>query len=431
MEPRLGSDLGNVRVHTDANAAEMAHDLKAKAFTHGNDIYFAQGKSPQKDELTAHELTHVVQQQQTSNGTPGLISRAPEDDKKQQSYWFQNKPPEKPVKAEGGIEITPKNQVVLDPRVPTIQTPMGALKVQFAGMSNDFQNGTPKPQFAAAEKAILAAISGAAAELTGLPDIKNAESMKAAQDQRRKDETARARLKEAVHTLSGRTLNIFIATDLTVGEKMSQAPLSLRTEQIFVRGEDIGDPQKLEAGIRVPLIALTGGTKGVAPGPGGKFEEAKVTALTDVQAQEALLHEMVHVMLINQGSAAVQLAKQIASIVKGPSDVKSLAEDVLFRYLRAQEEIFVYSAIGEVFTEFKANKEHYDLFVAAVEAFLASVGAKTAFFKSVKVNVREKIGPKQKEGVTWSFDYKLPKSLNAEATQLGVLKQLQQFDIGS
>src|SRR4028119_2114621 len=40
----------------------MNKDLHAQAFTHGSDIYYGSGKSAAKDDLTAHELTHVVQQ---------------------------------------------------------------------------------------------------------------------------------------------------------------------------------------------------------------------------------------------------------------------------------------------------------------------------------------------------------------------------------
>jgi hypothetical protein len=40
----------------------MNRELGAQAFAHGNDVYFGAGKSPGNNELTAHELTHVVQQ---------------------------------------------------------------------------------------------------------------------------------------------------------------------------------------------------------------------------------------------------------------------------------------------------------------------------------------------------------------------------------
>jgi hypothetical protein len=72
MEPRFGADFSQVRVHTDSNAVQMNQALGAQAFTHGSDIYYAAGKSPGISDLTAHELTHVVQQ------TGNQIHRHPE-----------------------------------------------------------------------------------------------------------------------------------------------------------------------------------------------------------------------------------------------------------------------------------------------------------------------------------------------------------------
>lgn len=67
MEPRFGVDFSQVRVHTGTDAAQMSQDLNAQAFTVGRDIYFGNGKyNPQTgggQQLLAHELTHVVQQQ--------------------------------------------------------------------------------------------------------------------------------------------------------------------------------------------------------------------------------------------------------------------------------------------------------------------------------------------------------------------------------
>ncbi|MBD1832606.1 DUF4157 domain-containing protein [Cyanobacteria bacterium FACHB-472] len=62
MEPRFGADFSAVRVHTGGEAVQMNRELGAQAFAHGSDIYFGAGKSPGNNELTAHELTHVVQQ---------------------------------------------------------------------------------------------------------------------------------------------------------------------------------------------------------------------------------------------------------------------------------------------------------------------------------------------------------------------------------
>jgi peptidoglycan hydrolase-like protein with peptidoglycan-binding domain len=62
MEPRFGADFSGVRVHTGGDAVQMNRELGAQAFTHGSDVYYGAGKIPEKDNLTAHELTHVVQQ---------------------------------------------------------------------------------------------------------------------------------------------------------------------------------------------------------------------------------------------------------------------------------------------------------------------------------------------------------------------------------
>ncbi|MFZ2171011.1 MAG: DUF4157 domain-containing protein [Methylococcaceae bacterium] len=62
MEPRFGVDFSHVRVYTGNDAIQMNRDVGAQAFTHGSDIYFGAGSSPNNLELTAHELTHVVQQ---------------------------------------------------------------------------------------------------------------------------------------------------------------------------------------------------------------------------------------------------------------------------------------------------------------------------------------------------------------------------------
>ena len=471
FEPRFGYDFGSVRVHADAKAAASARDLGALAYTVGSHLVFADAYNPSSiagRKLLAHELTHYMQQSRPTGQAAPV--RAPIADAKaatesnrdaqrpggrartevtmsapigiarkgdpaaHRSYWFQNRPPEKPRTTSEGIEITPRGQVFVDPSTVSLRSPsLGTIKVRFAGLDTDFRNGRPTAQFAAAEKAILKAISGAMDDMGSLPAIENAPSMKAARAQRRQDETVRARLKESVRTLDGKTLNIFIATDLSVAEKMSMAPLSLRTEQIFVRADDIGDAKKLEAGIRIPLIALTGGEKGLTATPGGSLKATNVTALSDEQAKEAVLHEMVHVMLINKGISAAQVWQAAKTgIVTGPDEVKRLAEDVLFRYLRAQEEIFVYTAIAGMYTGFAANKAHYVDFTTLVEAWLHDVGGKLATPTARNIDVKEKIGGgKKKQPVTWSIAYKIPRPMHLDAAQIEVLKVLQKFDIGS
>ncbi|QHS63699.1 eCIS core domain-containing protein [Chitinophaga agri] len=66
MGTAIGADFSNVRIHTGEKAAELNRELGAQAFTHGNDVYFNNGRydtdSAAGKHLLAHELTHVVQQ---------------------------------------------------------------------------------------------------------------------------------------------------------------------------------------------------------------------------------------------------------------------------------------------------------------------------------------------------------------------------------
>jgi hypothetical protein len=68
MEARFGYDFSDVRIHRDAQAAESAQSVNARAFTVGSHVVFDSGRyAPESLEgrrLLAHELTHVVQQAQ-------------------------------------------------------------------------------------------------------------------------------------------------------------------------------------------------------------------------------------------------------------------------------------------------------------------------------------------------------------------------------
>jgi Domain of unknown function (DUF4157) len=68
MEPVLGKRFDNVRVHHDAEAAQISKQVNANALTYGKDIFFDTGKFDPKSregkKLLAHELTHVLQQEE-------------------------------------------------------------------------------------------------------------------------------------------------------------------------------------------------------------------------------------------------------------------------------------------------------------------------------------------------------------------------------
>jgi hypothetical protein len=70
MENRFGADFSGVRLHSGSQAAQLNREVKAQAFTLGQDIYLGEGKADlgatAGKRLLAHELTHVVQQTQMS-----------------------------------------------------------------------------------------------------------------------------------------------------------------------------------------------------------------------------------------------------------------------------------------------------------------------------------------------------------------------------
>lgn len=71
MESRFGHDFTDVRVHTGGEAAEAARAVDALAYTVGRDIVFGRNQydpsSSDGRRLIAHELTHVLQQQQSGS----------------------------------------------------------------------------------------------------------------------------------------------------------------------------------------------------------------------------------------------------------------------------------------------------------------------------------------------------------------------------
>jgi hypothetical protein len=80
FEPRLGRDLGSVRIHTGDAAAESARSVDARAYTLGRDIVFGSGEYAPHSEsgrhLLAHELAHVAQGERRNIGNE-VIHRQP------------------------------------------------------------------------------------------------------------------------------------------------------------------------------------------------------------------------------------------------------------------------------------------------------------------------------------------------------------------
>jgi Domain of unknown function (DUF4157) len=122
MESRFGSDFSGVRIHTGGDSVDMNRGLRAQAFTHGNHIYYGDGKAPGKNDLTAHELTHVVQQTgivQRQQNLAGVIQR--DDIEEAQSYT----PPSANMSTPEGNEV-----YVAPPQASSTVTAAGDTKPQ-------------------------------------------------------------------------------------------------------------------------------------------------------------------------------------------------------------------------------------------------------------------------------------------------------------
>ena len=78
LQPLMGADLGQVRIHTDAAADRAAAALGAEAFTVGRHVGFASGRyAPETDpglRLLAHEIAHT--RQTRADGVPSEVAAA-------------------------------------------------------------------------------------------------------------------------------------------------------------------------------------------------------------------------------------------------------------------------------------------------------------------------------------------------------------------
>jgi hypothetical protein len=105
MEQFSGTDLSRVKVHTDQKADQLSRAIQARAFTTGQDIFFAKGEykpsSREGQKLIFHEGRHVAQQ----NGA--AVQRSPNSDKKVTSIGniLQRNPNDKKREREESPEI--------------------------------------------------------------------------------------------------------------------------------------------------------------------------------------------------------------------------------------------------------------------------------------------------------------------------------------
>ena len=142
MERGFGRDFSQVRLHTDGTAAEMSSSISAKAFTHGNDIYFGRGQySPSTTEgqqLVAHELTHVAQGNGKVAREEDLSELTPEERQKRISSIASTQVNEISYSSSLFSPYVPENQSL----VGQLMTPMTQVNGNVA--SGDLSHLTPE-----------------------------------------------------------------------------------------------------------------------------------------------------------------------------------------------------------------------------------------------------------------------------------------------
>lgn len=116
MEPRFGHDFSQVRIHTDAKAAESTQWVNALAYTIGKDVVFGAGqytpRTMRGKKLLAHELTHVVQQNQSRH-----LQRHSDPDNfiPGDNYYFNNQGQARMAALARATELGPGHTITHDP----------------------------------------------------------------------------------------------------------------------------------------------------------------------------------------------------------------------------------------------------------------------------------------------------------------------------
>ncbi len=263
--------------------------------------------------------------------------------------------------------------------------------VRFAYPSLDL--GTNKIK--QAKESILTEVANAMASLTGL-------SPTSSRAERREELTTHAKLGEAWREFGAKSpLNVYIATDPRT--EMETGQVAAVTTRVFVRLQDIGDSAKLQAAIRIPLIMLRGGVLPTAGGP------RDIPAAGPQELQGILLHEALHVMLINKSidADAVWNAARASLAIRGSPYLMSKAEELMRKFLIAQEEVFAYTneaSLRPLTDEERKDKASYESFIKNVGMFLDRRKI-PIHVKSNRIRVAELIEGKR---VDWQIIYQVP-----------------------
>jgi hypothetical protein len=397
------ANFSNVQIHTDSLAAESTGLLNTRAYTVGSHIVFDEGKfAPETTkgrQLLAHELAHVAQQGR-GVGT-GLIMRAPPD----AGAGPQTNPAPTTPPVGNGTLFFQDPKIAGDPSQPDRKrvfvesnlSTVGAVSVRFAYPMSDLValGGVSKPSKVVedAKTKILTLIRDV---LTDIPTFNYSSP-----DEETRIDKERARLGEAFKDLtSSKPLNIFIATQDSPAELLTDKYIPY-TDSVYINANDVGDKTKLEAAVRLPLQNLAGGVSAKTG--------QKLPPQSQAELKKTALHEALHAMLIRKGIGSDAQWNKLKSTFKisGPPDAQAKGEELVRKFLIAQEEVFVYEHAALLYPPVDTIKANFDSFINVTEQFLKKKGA--TLNKVVQsISVSEKV---KKQPVIWNITYDQPNQL--------------------
>lgn len=314
------------------------------------------------------------------------------------TFWFETPESQGLQPSEDGMPLTnaqERQKVFVEPFLEHAKVGRAFVFVRFAYSQTgvrvvDTEDSKDSKAAKHAKSLILTAILKVLTDLADLADAKGEGAREQLEVRARLDEVLRSFTKSA-------PLQVYIALD-PVQEIKTQSIMA-ETARVYVRLEDVGQPEKLQAAVRVPLVLLTG-----IHLPMLDRNPASPEVLKDT-----LLHEALHVTLARRSSdaASIWLSGQGALTFTGFPRAAPAFVELTRRYLIAQEEVLVYDNVAALLPPdvgAKIVRFHNLRFVdAANEYFDSKKIERSTVTREVAVSERV-----QKRKVPWKFSYQIP-----------------------
>jgi hypothetical protein len=123
-------------------------------------------------------------------------------------------------------------------------------------------------------------------------------------------------------------------------------------------------------------------------------------------------------MLINKGISSDAQWNKLKSSGKfkitGPSDVQTKGEELVRKFLIAQEEVFVYESVATLYPPVNPVRKDFDVFINNAERLLKKKGGTLKKVEEA-ISVSEKVDEKK---VTWSITFNQPDSLTLNSDDI-------------